>query len=514
MGSHTLNIHERFLRHIWNKQYLHHEELRTTDGRALRVLHAGHLNSDGGPDVHDAVLRIGRTTYHGDVEIHRTVTDWINHRHHEDPRYNKVVLHVVLERPSGDGSTMVPSGRPIPVLVLEFFLSESIHRLWQKAILDERLRSRSAIPCADKNHVVPGELINDWVRRLSVERLELKLRRFDERLRELAQVWLHVVREHHSHSVVWRIEGNSDDLPQLHRELSQRDLAKRDFWDQLLYEGFMEGLGYSKNREPFLRLSRSVTLREFRAQRIESDETSIQAVLLGAAGLLPRIGDVHDKESRAFLRLLSKEWKTRRQTYRSAILHPAHWQFFPTRPGNFPTLRMAAASVLVRKILCEDLFRSLIEALKTIEKAPQILKSVRKQLAVTPLPFWQTHYHFDHSVSKNTRVLGTQRIDDLITNTVIPLALLYARIFKDRVIREQALQVFYTAAGGPANSITTLMEKHLLRGAVDLTSVSNQQGVIQLYKYYCLEGRCVECAVGAVVRSDDCSDRGGGSNSR
>ena len=510
MRSRALNIHERFLRHIWNRQYLRHEELQTVDGRSLRVLHTGQLNSDGGPDVRDAVLQIGRITYHGDVEIHRTLVDWIHHQHHEDPRYNKVILHVVLERPPDTGTTLVPSGRHIPVLVLERFLSESIHTLWQKAILDERLQSKSAIPCADRNIAVPGELLSGWIQHLSTERLELKLRRFDERLRELAQLRLHTVREHYPHNTVWRIEGNPDDLPPPHRDLSQRDLAQREHWDQLLYEGLMEGLGYSKNREPFVRLCRSVTLREFRAQHIEENELAIQALLLGAAGLLPRIRDVHHRESRAFVRLLVGEWKTRKRAYYSAILHPAHWQFFPTRPCNFPTLRIAAASVFVKKILCEDLFRNLIGTLKTIDGRTEAFGSIRELLTVSPLPFWRNHYQFDHPASKPTKALGPERIGDLITNTVIPLALLYARIFKDRLVRERALQLFASAPPGPENSITKLMDKHLLRGAMSLRSVMNQQGVIQLYKYYCLEGRCSECAIGGVIRADN---SGGGNES-
>jgi hypothetical protein len=512
MGSRTLNIHERFLRHIWNRQYLRHEELQTSDGRSLRVLHAGRMNSDGGPDVHDAVVQIGRVTYHGDVEIHRTMVDWIRHHHHDDPRYNKVVLHVVLERPSGPGTTLVPSGRHIPVLILEPFLSESIHSLWQKAILDERLHSRSALPCADKNFAIPTKLLGDWIEHLSVERLELKLRRFDERLRELARLQFHMVRELRPHNALWRIEGNADDLPPPHRELSQRDLARREHWDQLLYEGLMEGLGYSKNREPFVRLARSADLREFRAQQIESNEIAIQALLLGAAGLLPRIRDVHHKESRAFVRLLGGEWKTRKRSYRSAILHPAHWQFFPTRPGNFPTLRIAAATVFVKKILCDDLFRDLIEALKTPDGGTAIFGRIRELLTVAPLPFWRNHYQFDHPTPKPTQPLGPERIVDLITNTVIPLSLLYARIFKDRLVRERALQLFHSALPAAENSITRLMDKQLLRGAVDLRYVAHQQGVIQLYKYYCLEGRCSECAVGAVLPAEGVGDVSARSN--
>lgn len=46
---------------------------------------------------------MGHVTFHGDVKIHRTIANWIHHQYHEDPWYNKVVLHVVLERPSSGG---------------------------------------------------------------------------------------------------------------------------------------------------------------------------------------------------------------------------------------------------------------------------------------------------------------------------------------------------------------------------------------------------------------------------
>jgi hypothetical protein len=49
MNRRTHNIHERFLRHIWSKQYLA-ADLQTADGKTLKVFDVGQLNSDGGPD--------------------------------------------------------------------------------------------------------------------------------------------------------------------------------------------------------------------------------------------------------------------------------------------------------------------------------------------------------------------------------------------------------------------------------------------------------------------------------
>jgi hypothetical protein len=295
------------------------------------------------------------------------------------------------------------------------------------------------------------------------------------------------------------VQGNPDDIPPPQKELTQRQLAPREFWDQLLYEGLMECLGYSKNQESFLRLARAVTLQAVRVHRIENNEEALQALLLGAAGLIPKMKTVRDKESRQFVRRLNHEWKAQKTYYRSSVLHPADWQFFPTRPVNFPTLRIAAATPLIRAILCDDLFRRIIENLKTTDKKARAIPSLRELLAIDPLPYWTRHYRFDYPSSKPVHPLGPERTDAAITNVVIPLALLYARIFKDRTVREGALRLFDSMPPAADNCITRLMDKQLLNGRLGLTSVRAQQGVIQLYKFYCGEERCAECDIGALV---------------
>lgn len=86
--------------------------LPLSNGGAYQLLFAGRPGGSAGPDVRDAVLcdapprlplldqNIRTVTraqrYVGDVEFHVRSSDWIVHRHHTDPRYNNVILHVVL----------------------------------------------------------------------------------------------------------------------------------------------------------------------------------------------------------------------------------------------------------------------------------------------------------------------------------------------------------------------------------------------------------------------------------
>jgi len=121
-----------------------------------------------------------------------------------------------------------------------------------------------------------------------------------------------------------------------------------------------------------------------------------------------------------------------------------------------------------------------------------------KLFSIETNDFWKHHYNFDEAAPKNVTALGATRIREIIINAVLPVALLYARIYKDKSVREGALDVYQSLPASENNSITRLMEKQLLKGKLPLNNVSRQQAVIQLYKFYCTEGRCSECAVGKI----------------
>ena len=84
--------------------------------------------------------------------------------------------------------------------------------------------------------------------------------------------------------------------------MMRNQIAGVDF-EQLLYQGIMEALGYTKNSKSFRELAQRVPLSEIRGK---SDE-SIQAILFGVAGLLPSQSQQEvewDKEDKRFIEQL------------------------------------------------------------------------------------------------------------------------------------------------------------------------------------------------------------------
>jgi len=100
--------------------------LPLSNGEIYQLLSAGRPGGAMGPDVRDAVLCVAPFQHActpdtaccvGDVEFHLRSSDWRSHRHDSDPRYNNVILHVVL-RCDDTQPTMRQDGKIVPVCSL------------------------------------------------------------------------------------------------------------------------------------------------------------------------------------------------------------------------------------------------------------------------------------------------------------------------------------------------------------------------------------------------------------
>jgi hypothetical protein len=485
---------EHLLRTIWEKQRFASSHLRTQVGQPITILSPGTFNSDGGPDFLNARVRIGNVTYRGDVELHTDAAEWKAHSHDTDPHYNKVILHVVMTADAIAPPTHTASDRPVPLLILHPYLDEHVRSAWMPSFSDEKSERVERIKCYGLNGDVPADLIARWINSLANERIELKVRRMEERLKQLVDESRLVIREPYP-----RYYGNPDEIPLPRKEYTQRDFAERQLWEQLLYEGIMEGMGYAKNREPFLALAQSVRLRTLRQYSL-TDITTMMALLFGAGGLLPSTRAVKEKEGRSYLRPLRRTWKELRRSFKGPRLNEGDWLFFRLRPSNFPTARLAAVCLLLSLMFDESGFRRLIGVFKneTLSSRERV-NVLHATFRIEPDEYWSRHYHFKGAAGKNGIRLGTARINEILVNSIVPTVLLYARIFKDQRVRANARSLLSFLPPLQENSITRLMETQLTRGKIEMSSASRQQGVIQLFKLYCSSGRCSECKIGQLV---------------
>ena len=490
-------IHERFLRYLWFRRSFRSSELRTSDGRIVEILNPGKFIDGAGPDVREAVIRIESTTLSGDVEFHQEPSGWRQHNHHLKPSYNRVILHVVLNHDHSHGDAVTRSGRLIPLLVVAPFLSDSIDTLWNDYVNDEK--TASSLACFGRTRTLPEQTIRRWLERVDIERLELRILRFKERLLELVIDSNRRLAEPRREYDTPRAEDYPEEIPAPYPELSRTLLTDRRLWEQVLYESVLEGLGYSRNRVPFIRLARIASLGFIRSMSLQNDPAGLSALLYGVSGLLPTVRSLKQKPSRVYVGSLLREWNLFRKSTAIERMHPAEWQFSPTRPHNFPTIRISAASGIVRKILLDELFRGLIQVIKSNHTNREKLKHVQDLFLLEPEEYWVHHYNFDRPAKRPNRVLGMSRINDILANTVFPLLLLYARVFRDSSVRRGIHSLRADFLPLSDNSSTRVMSRELFNGKKALTSLPLQQGAIQLYRYYCTKNRCNECEIGKRV---------------
>ena len=89
---------EKLLQAVWQHQRLLRDQLKTTDGKSVRVLHPGFISAEGGPDFRGAVLQFeNEPPVSGEVEIDLQPVGWRAHGHDVNPNFKSVLLHVVWE---------------------------------------------------------------------------------------------------------------------------------------------------------------------------------------------------------------------------------------------------------------------------------------------------------------------------------------------------------------------------------------------------------------------------------
>ena len=446
------HVPEAVIQDLWHGLRFRHADLRTVEGEPVEVWHPGALNTDAGPDFTGARLHIGGLAWSGDVEVHRTSGEWVEHRHDADPRYDRVVLHVTLVPDRHTGRLRRSDGTVLPEVVLYPHLQDSLrallHRFYAAPPLD--------LPCARQWPAAPEALRRDLVRACGRERLTA-------RRTALAEDFL---------TVPDPSAGSGQAL------------------DQLLWERTLRALGYAKNAEPLERLARIVPLRRLRGL---ADLPDAEALLFGAAGLLPASG-IEDRETDAYVAGLRARFERLAAAEPVRPINPTAW----TRAGRAPSLparRIAQAAALAWQggLFRRDPLPRLVEAVRS----DRPLAALRRLLTdAAPGAFWTTHVRLDRACKPMPAGLGRARADAILTNAVLPVLLLWAEQADDTPLDARLLDLYGQL---PAASDEVTRRFECLGTAPQ--SALEAQGLHHLYRTRCTQGRCLTCPVGQWVVS-------------
>jgi uncharacterized protein DUF2851 len=443
---------EHLLQAVWQQQRLLRDQLRTLDGKTVRVLHPGFKNHEAGPDFRGAMIQIdGAAPTAGDVEVDLQANGWRAHGHDVNPAFKKVVLHVIWEgeRPVADG---------LPVLVLRGRLDAPLAEL-RSSLERDSLRS---LPedmqgqCCAPLRSLPQDSLTDLLHQAARVRFEVKSAQILARTRHVG-------------------------------------------WEQALWEGLFRALGYKQNAWPMQNLAES------RAHWFSASGTvaECQARLLGISGLLPAELPRGQTGANKYLRGIWDQWWREREQFAEFILPRSVWRFNSLRPANHPQRRLALAA---HWLASGDLISRLEDWFTSEQPDRQLADSLLKVLQVGRDDFWSWHFTFRSArLAKPQPMLGAGRATDLAVNVILPWFWIRATEGKNEKLRQVAEHRFFAWPCAEDNAPLKLARQRLLGGAKAnvLRGAAAQQGLLQILRDYCEHSNaiCQDCKFPELVRN-------------
>jgi len=447
-----LNLNENFISRIWVEKK-HYEGLKTTEGSSVEILDYGVRNKDSGADFKNTRISIDGSVFCGDIEIHRSQKDWFLHKHKGDDKYNKVILQVVFWDDDFSGGELTPKAsrsRKIPTVVLSKFLNKSIHEIWKEII--ENPSPDFKLPCYPENLNIEQGIKFSRIKNLGLKRLNYRSERLKTRLEEL--------------------------------EKQTGSNYKKSDWEKIFFEFTLEALGFSKNKEQFLKFAASLDF--IKIKNAGLNDIELEALFFGASGFLFGVKYKDD-----YIAEIKKSWDMVKEKLKPVVMNKAEWNFFRLRPQNFPTIRMAYAVSFFKELIQKDFFKRVIFC---FEKSKNTKKDIAELFSSVQLPiYWRSHYVFGREVNSNISSIGGERIKDIITNVVLPLLFLYSEKFGKNDLNDKILHYYENTREKQENEITKIMQKQL---GVKASSVSDYQGLIHLHNFFCIREKCSECEIG------------------
>lgn len=354
-------MQEDFLHYIWQHKKMSVAHLKTTQHEALEIVSVGQHNTNSGPDFFNAQLKIADQLWAGNVEVHVKSSDWFVHNHETDQAYDNVILHVVWEH---DTEIFRKNNSIVPTLELKEVVDKTVLLNYSKLLSAKD----KWINCeADFAEVAPF-VLESWLERLYIERLERKSETIEKLLQD-----------------------------------------SKNNWEAVLFKMLAKNFGLKVNGEAFFSMANAVDFQIIR--KLQNNQSTLEALFFGLTGLLDQ-----DIQEPYFL-VLQKEYRYLKRKYNLHDTEVVPIQFFRLRPQNFPTIRLSQLATLYH--LHSSLFSQIMEI--------SSLKNIYKLFQVSTSVFWETHYSFGKVSKPSNKKITKAFVDLLIINTIIPIKFAYAR---------------------------------------------------------------------------------------
>ena len=319
--------------------------IETLDHQPLDILHPGLRNYDAGPDFFNAKVKEDGIVWAGNVEMHVKASDWYRHHHQDDPSYDSVILHVVMDP---DVEVKLRNGKTIKTVVMHIpnDLMERYRQLCSgraAPLLPGQVPTYSSISCSCRLEQVPRVVLHDWITALCTQRMIEKL----QRVRDL-------------------VEG------------------QLKAWPEAFYVVLTRSFGTGVNSDNMERLARSLPYNCLLHHK--DNLLQIQALLLGQAGLL-QMQDAASKEANmhSYGRNSTSPLSTESIGKQGVCDHP-HSRKHVCVPSQNLSIRIKIFSTKYSKPKTSSRWRRFLVSKVLVSKRYAVSSSMPSSLSYSPMP--------------------------------------------------------------------------------------------------------------------------------
>jgi hypothetical protein len=302
---------EKLLQFIWHLQYFHRSELQTEQGESLQIIQPGSWNTNQGPDFLSAKVKIGSTTWAGNIELHINASDWFKHAHQTDSNFKNIILHVVWKNDEPANTSQYN----LPVFELQSRVSVLLLQRYE-----EWMNNVSFVPCGNSLNLVNELIWLKWKERLLIERLQRK----------------------------------SAYILQLYDQ-------SRQHWEETFWWMIARNFGIRVNADAFEAIAHSIPVNILTKHKGQIQQ--LECLLFGQAGIL------NTRFQESYPRMLQKEYRFLQKKYRlDKVFVPL--KFLRMRPSSFPSIRLAQLAMLIHN--STHLF-SRIKEIRSVKEVKDLL---------------------------------------------------------------------------------------------------------------------------------------------
>lgn len=414
-------MNEELMQFIWKNKFFNFEDLTSQNGASIEVIRAGYWNKDAGPDFLNALVKIADTIWAGNIELHLKTSDWFKHKHQNNKAYDNLILHVVWE------DDLRNENHSFEKLELKKYVKIDLIKRYKE--LNE---NKHEIACSKSINRVDAFLIENWLERLLIDRLERKT-----------------------------------------EEIEQILVSNQNNWDETFYIYLAKYFGFRINNLPFEFLAKSTPLNILRKNA--DSIFKLNAILFGQAGFLDN--ELDD----SYFQQLKKEYEFQKVKYNLKPIKMELWKFLRLRPYNFPTIRIAQFAGIIYKT---NLSFSKLLACQNLSDFQAIVNTEINE-------YWNTHFTFKNVSKFSKKSIGTESQKVLFINVFVPLLFHYGKKQQMPDLIDKILTILKSI---PSEKNQIVKQFNIL--GLQTKNAFDTQAILELFNNYCTPKKCLICSIG------------------